>query len=127
MLCKWSSQLWFHKVQGTELFFPGILSKYGCWLWGHNLVFWSWAAWRKCWKDCMICEMKSSHLWNQKENLCQKLKMKNRLRFSFFGGFDCSFTWVKYVYSMWKSTYLYHVTNQKQCSKWNVWQGYETQ
>ena len=25
----------------------------------------------------MICEMKSSHLWNQKENLCQNMKIKN--------------------------------------------------
>ena len=36
-----------------------------------------WLCQNKVLKTFMACKMKSNHLWNQKENLCQNLKMKN--------------------------------------------------
>lgn len=53
--------------------------------------------------------MKSSHLWNQKENWCQKMKIKIVYGFGIFGQFGCSFKWVGHASSQWKSTYIFQI------------------
>ena len=59
--------------------------------------------------------MKWNHLWNQ--NLCQNTRIKNGSQiWHFFGGFACSFKWVKHASSRWKPTSQCYVSNQNTVS-----------